>query len=96
MKPRRPKVGITRPTKAPLDLLITACACPLGAYGNLLAVRVGLNRVARGFLHRRFAAMVRQFAVDGEIDRSEAEAAAVGGAVRLATARVDMYLTVSE
>lgn len=38
--------------------------------------------------------MVRQFAVDGEIERSEAEGAAVGAAVRLATARVDMYLTV--
>ncbi|CAM9441311.1 unnamed protein product [Ectocarpus sp. 4 AP-2014] len=54
---------------------------------------LGLNRVARGFLHRRFAGMVRQFAVDGEISRCEAEAAAVGGAVRLTTTRVDMYLT---
>lgn len=56
---------------------------------------VGLNRVARGFLHRRFAGMVRQFAVDEEIERSEAEAAVVGGAVRLAKTRVDMYLAVS-
>lgn len=40
--------------------------------------------------------MVRQFAVDGEIDRAEAEATAVQGAVRLATTRVDLYLKVSE
>lgn len=52
--------------------------------------------MARGFLHRRFAGMVRQFAVDGEITRCEAEGAAVGGAVRLATTRADMYLTVRE
>lgn len=56
----------------------------------------GVNRIARGFLHRRFARMVTQYAVDGEIDRSEAEAAAVQSAVRLATTRVDMYLTVRE
>ncbi|CAM9244707.1 unnamed protein product, partial [Ectocarpus sp. 13 AM-2016] len=60
---------------------------------SLWRAALGLNRVARGFLHRRFARMVRQFAVDGEITRSEAEAAAVGGAVRLTTTRVDMYLT---
>lgn len=40
--------------------------------------------------------MVRQFAVDEEIERSEAEAVAVGGVVRLAVTRVDMYLAVSE
>lgn len=54
----------------------------------------GLNRVARGFLHRRFAGMLGQFAVDNEIDRSQKEAEMVGRAVRLAIARVDMYLTV--
>lgn len=55
----------------------------------------GLNRVARGFLHRRFAGMLAQFAVDNEIDRSQKEAEIVRRAVRLAVARVDMYLTVS-
>lgn len=50
--------------------------------------------MARGFLHRRFAGMLGQFAVDNEIDRSQKEAEMVGRAVRLAIARVDMYLTV--
>lgn len=38
--------------------------------------------------------MLGQFAVDNEIDRSQKEAEMVGRAVRLAIARVDMYLTV--
>lgn len=38
--------------------------------------------------------MVKQFAVDSEIKRAEAEAAVVQGAVRMASARVDMYLMV--
>lgn len=61
----------------------------------VLAVRgAGVNRVSRGFLHRRFGRMIRQFAIDGEIERSEAEAAAIQGVVRLTTTRAEMYLTV--
>ncbi|CAM9599430.1 unnamed protein product, partial [Laminaria digitata] len=63
-------------------------------HGELWRAARGLNRVARGFLHRRFAGMLGQFAVDNEIDRSQKEAEMVGRAVRLAIGRVDMYLTV--
>ncbi|CAM9575821.1 unnamed protein product, partial [Scytosiphon promiscuus] len=62
-------------------------------HGRMWRAASGLNRVARGFLHRRFAGMMRQVAVDREIERSEAEAGAVAGAVRTATTRAAMYLT---
>lgn len=59
-----------------------------------MVIHAGLNRVGRGFLHRSFAAMVRQFALDEEIERSEAEAALIGVAKSLANIRAQLYLTV--
>lgn len=47
-------------------------------------------------MHRRFAAMVRQFALDEEIKRSEEEAALIGVAKSLANTRAELYLTVRE
>lgn len=38
--------------------------------------------------------MIRQFAIDREIERSEAEAGAIQRVVRLTTTRVEMYMTV--
>ena len=66
----------------------------LGATAIVVATVTGMNRVGRGFLHRRFAAMVRQLAVDKEIERSEAEAELIAGAKIVAIARVGVYLAV--
>lgn len=59
-------------------------------------MHAGLNRVGRGFLHRSFAAMVRQAVLDQEIKRSEEEAALIGVAKSLANTRAEFYLTVRE